>query len=145
MKRLMLAAFITASLVLGTITAKAEGLWAAIVFEEVQDRYCGGRNEGKLGAYGIAWKHETEMAARLAAKAGCEEHTPFCHHEYGFSTQERCLVLVVQTRDSTCRGVKTRAYREGLGDTADEAEEDACSDAWKYGRDCEVRFNTCRR
>ena len=85
-KRLLFAAIITVSLVSGTITAEAEGLWAAIVIQ-FEDVGCGGRNNGKLGAYGIAWNYETELAARLAAKEACEKHVSFCHHSYGFVTQ----------------------------------------------------------
>ena len=99
---LLLAAIIVVSLLSGTVTAKAEGLWAAFVLEKVEDDYCGGRNEGKLGAYGIAWNYETEMAARQAAKASSEKHIPFCYHEYGFATQAPCLALAVETADNKC-------------------------------------------
>ena len=145
LRRLLLAAIIPVSLLSGTVTAKAEGLWAAFILEEVKDVYCGGRNQGKLGAYGIAWNYETEMAARQAAKEGCEKHTPFCHHEYGFATQSSCLVLAVETTGNRCGDMRYRTYSYGIGDTARAAELYACGNAWDYGRPCEVRVNTCKR
>ena len=145
LRRLLLAAIVTASLASGTVTAKAEELWAAFVLEEVKEVYCGGRNQGKLGAYGIAWNYATEMAARQAAKAGCEKHTSFCHHEYGYATQAPCLVLAVETTNNRCGEMRYRVYVWGIGATARAAEKYACGNAWEYGRDCKVRFNTCRR
>lgn len=143
-KRLLFAVIITLSLVSGTITAEAEGLWAAIVYEQLEDTGCGGRNLGKLGAYGIAWNYETELAARLAAKEACEKHVSFCHHRYGFATQERCVVLAVDYPD-VCRMKRVPHYARGIGDTARAAEEWACSEAKKRGHDCEVLFNTCKQ
>ena len=143
-ERLLFAVIIAVSLVSGTITAEAEGLWAAIVYEELEDDGCGGRNEAKLGAYGIAWDYETELAARLAAKEACEKHASFCHHRFGFATQARCVVLAVDYPD-LCGMKRNPLYARGIGDTARAAEEWACSEAKKRGYDCEVLFNTCKQ
>ena len=145
LSRLLFAVIIAVLLPSGASTANAAELWAAFVLEEVENDYCGGRNQGKLGAYGIAWNYETELAARRAAKTGCEKHTPFCHHEYGFATQAPCLVLAVETTDNRCGDMRVRTYSWGIGDTARAAELYACGNAWDYGRDCKVRVNTCKR
>ena len=138
-------------LALPAVSMSEEGRWAAVVFEEVEDKFCGGRNFNKLGAWGMAWNAATKKEAQVLAKEGCEKHVPFCHQEYGRSGQARCVALGVATTAHTCSAVNVVVYQSGFGETAQEADDTVCGRWWKAaqkhpraGVACKIEFNSCR-
>ena len=135
-------------IILAVVLALAPGLsfaadkWTAVVTQELpRTDECHPR---RLGAYGVAWNFATERDAQMAAKAACEKHVPFCHHEYSDTSTAPCVVLAIETLASTCNGVNFLSYNFGEGSTAAAAEEDACGHPRREGNKCDVQVNTCR-